>query len=76
MLRIERKRQTVQTSRGYQIAVLDLQASDYTDIPVLGGIVETNYIVAPGSIVQIIQTGEFATLDDDGSWYADGEEIG
>lgn len=57
------------------IAKLDIQVSDATELPELGGEAEC-YIVAAGSTAQIVQTGEWATLDDDGSWYdKDGNEV-
>ena len=57
---------------GAMCAKLELQCSTADDLPdkdeVVGG-----FKTKPGSIAQLIQTGDFVTLDDDGSWYsADG----
>lgn len=75
MVRIEKVREVLGFVDGITEAVLDLQVSTVEDLPSLGDTVK-QYKVEGGSIAQIIQTGQIATLDDDGSWYADGEEIG
>lgn len=53
-------------------AKLELQCSTAADLPdkdeVVGG-----FKTKPGSIAQIVQTGDFVTLDENGGWYnADG----
>ena len=50
------------------IAKLDLQASEYSDLPSLGDEV-FGYIVAAGTNAQVVQEGGFVTLDADGDWY-------
>ena len=71
-IRIEGKPREVQ---GYQdgktIAVLDLQVATAADLPELGGVVE-NYIVAAGTIAQIVEADEptYVTLSgDSGKWH-------
>ena len=73
MKRIERKRGIDSVGN----TVIDLQVSIESDLPTLGGKLDANdnMTVGAGSIAQIIQTGVFATLDDDGKWYANGEEV-
>lgn len=73
-IRIEGKPREVQ---GYQdgktIAVLDLQVATAADLPELGGVVE-NYIVAAGSIAQIVEADEptYVTLSGDSEeWWPD-----
>lgn len=71
MVRVEKPRSV----DGNLNAVLDLQVSTVSNLPDIGDVVG-GYTVAPGSIAQIVQTGAFVTLDDDGSWYdASGNEI-
>lgn len=60
MVRIER-------TRGIDGAV-DIQVSTVPELPDKGDVV-SGCVIAAGSIAQIIQTGAFVTLDDDGNWY-------
>ena len=56
-------------------AVLDLQASTTSDLPALGGECG-GFVIAAGTIAQVIQDGKFYTLDDDETWYdEDGEAL-
>ena len=58
---------------GKTIAVLDLQVATAADLPELGGEVE-NYIVAAGSIAQIVEADEptYVTLSGDSEeWWPD-----
>lgn len=64
MVRIEGIRQHITRDK----KVVDMQVSTAQDLPALNGNVE-GIIIAAGSIAQIIQTGAFVTLDDDGTWY-------
>lgn len=73
-IRVEGKPREVQ---GYQdgktIAVLDLQVATAADLPELGGVVE-NYIVAAGTIAQIVEADEptYVTLSGDSeTWWPD-----
>ena len=73
-IRVEGKPREVQ---GYQdgktIAVLDLQVGTAADLPELGGVVE-NYIVAAGTIAQIVEADEptYVTLSGDSEeWWPD-----
>lgn len=73
-IRVEGKPREVQ---GYQdgktIAVLDLQVATAADLPELGGVVE-NYIVAAGTIAQIVEADEptYVTLSGDSEeWWPD-----
>ena len=69
MVRVEKVREDVyDPTTGTHTCVLDLQVSEATDLPAKDSTVG-NATVAPGSIAQIIQTGAFVTLDDDGTWY-------
>lgn len=68
-IRVEKPREIKGLLNGKIIAVLDLQVSTAEDLPAIGDVVE-NYIVAAGSIAQIIESGQWATLNDDGKWYA------
>ena len=70
MLRVER----VRVNDGSGNAVIDFQASTVSDLPTKGASFGSLKVCA-GSIAQIIQTGVFATLDEDGKWYADGSEV-
>ena len=76
MLKIEAPRAILGYTADHKpIAKLDMQASDATELPELNGEAD-GYIVAAGSAVQLIQTGDWVTLDDDGSWYdKDGNEV-
>ena len=74
MVRIEKVRNILGYVNGAQQVVADLQASTAADLPAAGDVVD-GCVIMPGSIAQIIQTGQWATLDDDGDWYADGEEV-
>ena len=60
MVRVER-------TRGIDGAV-DLQVSTVSELPDKGDVVSGS-VIAAGSIAQIIQTGAFVTLDDNGNWY-------
>ena len=71
MVRIER----VRWNDGAGRAVLDLQVSTSAELPNKGSTIGYRMTVCAGSIAQIIQTGVYATLDDDGNWYADGSEV-
>ena len=71
MLRIEKKR----FSDGAGNAVVDIQVSTAAELPALGETIGYSMKVKAGSTAQIIQTGVFATLDDDGKWYAGGSEV-
>lgn len=53
---------------GKPIAKLDLQASEYSDLPSLGD-EAFGYIVAAGTNSQVTHEGGFVTLDADGDWY-------
>ena len=53
---------------GKPIAKLDLQVSEYSDLPSLGS-EAFGYIVAAGTNAQVTHEGGFATLDADGDWY-------
>ena len=71
MVRVENVRQDITRD----IKVVDLQVSAADELPALGSDVD-GIIIAAGSIAQIIQTGEWATLDYDGSWYDEsGNEV-
>lgn len=73
MVRIEKER----FKDGNGNAVLDLQVSTAAELPTKGASIGFATRVAAGSIAQIIQTGEFVTLDDDGDWYdASGNVVG
>ena len=50
-------------------AVLDLQVSTVAELPALNEELGMRLIVGAGSIAQVIQTGEWYTLDDNGTWY-------
>lgn len=70
MVRVEKPRSV----DGNMNAVLDLQVSTTADLPEIGDEVG-GYIVCAGSIAEIIQSGVFATLDDDNKWYSGGSEV-
>ena len=71
MVRIEKIRADI--SR--EIKVVDLQVSTAADLPALGGNV-AGIVIAAGSIAQVVQTGDFVTLDSNGSWYDEsGNEV-
>ena len=71
MLRVEKPRY----NEGNQNGVLDIQVSTAAELPSLGDTV-CGLKIQSGSIAQIIQSGVWATLDADGSWYdTDGNEV-
>jgi hypothetical protein len=65
MVRIEKER----FKDGNGNAVLDLQVSTVAELPYLGSTIGFNEKLGAGSIAQIIQTGDFVTLDANGTWY-------
>lgn len=74
MKRIETIRDRRYSTDGEMLAVADLQVSTAGELPTLGDTVNGARVQA-GSIAQIIQTGQWATLDENGKWYADGSEV-
>lgn len=76
MMRIENIRDRRYSTDGEMFAVVDLQVSTAAELPALGDTVDGAQVQA-GSIAQIIQTGQWATLDEDGTWYdSDGNAMG
>ena len=65
MVRVERIRQMDGNGR----AVIDMQDSTVAELPAKFSKVATRLFVMPGSIAQVIQTGAFYTLDENGTWY-------
>lgn len=67
---IENPRAIIDYKGGKPVAKLDLQVATAEDLPEIGDEVE-GYIVAAGSIAQIIQADSptFVTLDANGTWY-------
>lgn len=55
-------------------AVLDLQVSTTDDLPVIGSTCG-GFVIAAGTIAQVIQVGKFYTLDDDDNWYDEDGEV-
>lgn len=56
-------------------AVLDIQVSEASDLPALGDTFYS-FVVASGTIAQIVKRGVYATLNDDGKYYdEDGTEV-
>ena len=70
MVRIE----NVRANDGNRDAVLDIQVSEVSDLPAKNSIL-CGFKVKEGSIAFIVQTGAWATLDEDGKWYTDGSEV-
>lgn len=70
MVRAEKVRDVDANGR----AVLDLQVSTVAELPTLNNLLpgSSRYIVAAGSIAQVVQTGAWYTLDADGNWYFSG----
>lgn len=66
MVRVDKVRDT--NSLGH--IVCDLQVSTVSDLN--GFDTVDGRTVLPGSIAQVIQTGEWYTLDEDGTWYISG----
>ena len=64
MVKVER----IRYQDGGGIAIMDLQVSTAAELPALNSKIG-RYTVDSGSIAQIIQTGDFVTLDEDGTWY-------
>ena len=50
-------------------AVLDLQVSTVAELPALNEELGMRLKVGAGSIAQVIQTGAWYTLDENGTWY-------
>lgn len=65
MLRIEE----VRNIDGSGIAVIDFQASTVAELPSLNEELGVRMKVGAGSIAQVIQTGAWYTLDENGTWY-------
>lgn len=65
MLRIEK----VRFNDGAGNAVVDIQVSTVAELPAKGETIGYSMKVKAGSIAQVIQTGSFYTLDDNGTWY-------
>lgn len=74
MLRIERIRTEVYNNNGTRDVICDMQVSTAAELPAKDE-QQDSIIYKPGCIAQIIESGQWATLDDDGKWYADGEEV-
>jgi hypothetical protein len=73
MLRIEK----VRFNDGAGNAVVDIQVSTAQELPAKGETIGYSMKVKAGSIAQVIQSGAFYTLDDDGTWYdSDGNAAG
>lgn len=73
MLRIEK----VRFNDGAGNAVVDIQVSTAAELPAMGETIGYSMKVKAGSIAQVIQSGTFYTLDDDGTWYdSDGNAAG
>ena len=75
MVRIENVREDVYDPvTGIHTCVLDLQTSKVSELKekysFIGGV-----RIAPGSISQLIETGDYVTLNDDGSWYDDAGNV-
>jgi hypothetical protein len=70
MIRVESVRDVDANGR----AVLDLQVSTVAELPTLNNLLpgSSRYIVAAGSIAQVVQTGAWYTLDENGQWYFSG----
>lgn len=64
MVRVESIRENITKDK----KVVDLQVSTIEELPTLNQDINT-IIVAAGSIAQVIQSGTFYTLDDNGTWY-------
>ena len=77
MIRIESTRANITRDK----KVVDMQVSTVAELPELNENVD-GIVIAAGSIAQIIQTGDFVTLDYDGKWYdesgdaVNGSEVG
>lgn len=73
-IRVEGKpREVLGYQDGKTVAVLDLQVATAADLPELGGVVE-NYIVAAGTIAQIVEADEptYVTLSGNSeTWWPD-----
>lgn len=64
MVRVEVIRESITKNK----KVVDLQVSTIEELPALDQDINT-IIIAAGSIAQVIQSGTFYTLDDNGTWY-------
>ena len=65
---------TISASAPVPFVSAELQCSTASDLPALHDQLD-GVVICEGTIAQIIQSGQFATLDDDGKWYADGSEV-
>lgn len=74
MIRIDNTRKTILDGTATPVCVIDIQVSTAEELPDLNDVV-IGCKIGAGSIAQIIQTGAFATLDDDGKWYSNGSEV-
>lgn len=72
MILVERIR-----SKKGDIAKFDLQVSETSELPAINNVLDgfADLKVGAGSIAQVIQTGAWYTLDENGTWYdSDGQE--
>ena len=67
MIRIEQVREDITRDK----KVVDIQVSTSQELPALNENVD-GIIIAAGSIAQVIQTGKWFTLDENGEWYFSG----
>lgn len=65
---------TISASAPVPFVSAEIQCSTASDLPALHDQLD-GVVICEGTIAQIIQSGQFATLDDDGKWYADGSEV-
>lgn len=70
MIRVENVREVDMNGK----AVLDLQVSTVSELPTHNALLpgSSRYVVAAGSIAQVVQTGAWYTLDENGNWYFSG----
>ncbi len=75
MRRIERIRTEIYNHNGTRDVICDMQVSTAAELPAKDE-QQDSIIYKPGCIAQIIESGQWATLDADGKWYdADGTEV-
>ena len=69
MVRIEGTPREISYGAGGALQhVVDLQVSTVAELPAKGDVIGGGKLM-PGSIMQIVQSGVWATLDEDGKWY-------
>lgn len=73
LVKFVRAWQILGMTEGRTVAKLDIQVETSADLPKLGDVVDSAYVIAAGSIAQVVQEGCFKTLSSTDAWYKSGD---